>query len=207
MKKPKKSPVGYAALVFAVFVLLCLIALICLSSVEASAKDTSPNFRSICKKIPEPEGEWWNGGHLFLLKRDKNGHAVAQLGWVKWKGHLYYCHKTASEKYPLGSATRGELRDRGSNHWVAFDDKGRRITQDQYVGKGPRRRAKSLELDKNGYVKYNESPSSALNWFSAIYAFIQHCPVISLYPLQPAGTQAAGAGQRQVGLSRTAVLS
>ena len=154
MKKPKKSPVGYAALVFAVFVLLCLIALICLSSVEASAKDTGPNFRSICKKIPEPEGEWWNGGHLFLLKRDKNGHAVAQLGWVKWKGHLYYCHKTASKKYPLGSATRGEIRDRGSNHWVAFDDKGRRITQDQYVGKGPRRRAKSLELDKNGYVKY-----------------------------------------------------
>lgn len=33
MKEPKKSPVGYAALAFAVIVLLGLIALICLSTV------------------------------------------------------------------------------------------------------------------------------------------------------------------------------
>ena len=154
MKEPKKSPVGYAALAFAAIVLLGLIALICLSTVEASAKETGPDFRSIC----EPDGEWWNGGHLFIVKK-----GVVQTGWVRYRGNTYYCHETGTEKYPIGSATRGEMKIQ-SGKFYAFRETGRMITVDDYIKKGPRRKRLSLELNPDKSVRYVYNTSACFGY-------------------------------------------
>lgn len=112
---------------------------------ETAVEAKEPTFKSLYA----PEGEWHNGGHIFIVK---NG--VVQTGWATYNWHLYYCHKTASEKYPVGSVTRGEIRTVGGNRWVAFNEKGWRVTKDQYIAKGPHRKAKVLEFGKDGYLKY-----------------------------------------------------
>lgn len=129
-----------------ILIIIYVVAMILIMLAKAvEAKDTGPNFRS----ITAPEGEWWNGGHLFIVKK-----GVVQTGWVEHNGHLYYCHKTASEKYPIGSVTRGEIMIVSGNRWVAFNGKGWRVTKDQYIAKGPHRKAKVLEFGKDGYLKY-----------------------------------------------------
>ena len=136
MKKCSKG-IKILAIVYVAVVL----AIIAATAVEAK----EPTFKSLYV----PEGEWHNGGHIFIVK---NG--VVQTGWTTYNGHLYYCHKTASEKYPIGAVTRGEIRTVGGNRWVAFNEKGWRVTKDQYIAKGPHRKAKVLEFDRNGYLKY-----------------------------------------------------
>lgn len=128
-------------------IIVLIVALVSLAAVTANAKtkEPEPTFKSLYV----PEGEWHNGGHLFIVKG-----GVVQTGWTTYNGNLYYCHKTASEKYPIGAVTRGEIRTVGENRWVAFNEKGWRITKDQYITKGPHRKAKVLEFDKDGYLKY-----------------------------------------------------
>ena len=133
-----------------------------MGEIVADAKDIGPDF----KTLYVPEGEWWNGGHLFIVKE-----GVVQTGWTKYNGHLYYCHKTATEKYPIGAATRDEIRKKGG-HWVAFDEKGRRITKDQYVTKGPHRKVKVLEFSKKGYLKYIYNTDLSFRYFR--YSFKEH---------------------------------
>lgn len=144
MKEPKKSPVGYAAVVFAVFVLLCLIVLIYLSSVEASAKE--PEFTSLTKAA---DGEHWEGQHLFIVKGGK-----IQTGWVRYKGHTYYCHKTDSRKYPRGSATRGEMKIKKGKFYAFAGADCRMITEDYYYRYGPASRRLSLKINKDKSVRY-----------------------------------------------------
>lgn len=149
MKNTKKSPVGYVALAFAIIVLLCLIALICLTEVEASAKTTEPTITSICTKVNEPDGEWWNDGHLYIIKK-----GVMQFGEVHYKGNTYYCHYTDSREYPRGSATVGEMRIRSGNRWYAYDGNGRLITKDYYIRKGKIKKRLSLKINRDGTVRY-----------------------------------------------------
>ena len=127
--------------ILAVIYVAVVLAIIAATAVEAK----EPTFKSLYV----PEGEWNNGGHIFIVKK-----GVVQTGWTTYNGHLYYCHKTASEKYPIGAVTRGEIRTVGGNRWVAFNEKGWRVTKDQYITKGPHRKAKVLEFDRNGYLKY-----------------------------------------------------
>ena len=148
MKEPKKSPVGYAALFFAITVLLCLIALICLSTVEASAKE--PEFTSLTKAA---DGECWEGHHLYIIKNGK-----IQTGWVKLKvgrkTYTYYCHKTDSRKYPRGSATRGEMRIKNGKFYAFAGADCRMITEDYYLRYGPVKKRLSLKINRDKSVRY-----------------------------------------------------
>ena len=53
--------------ILAVIYVAVVLAIIAVTAVEA--KDTGPNFRSICTKVNEPDGEWWNGNHLYIIKK------------------------------------------------------------------------------------------------------------------------------------------
>ena len=91
--------------ILAVIYVAVVLAIIAATAVDAK----EPTFKSLYV----PEGEWHNGGHLFIVKG-----GVVQTGWTTYNGHLYYCHKTASEKYPIGSVTRGEIRTVGGNLFI-----------------------------------------------------------------------------------------
>lgn len=133
--------------ILAVIYVAVILAIIAATAVEA--KDTGPNFRSICTKVNEPDGEWWNGNHLYIIKK-----GVMQFGWVKWKGHTYYCHYTDSKKYPRGSATRGEMRIKHGKFYAFAGSDCRMITEDYYYRYGPVSKRLSLKLNKDKSVRY-----------------------------------------------------
>lgn len=128
--------------ILAVIYVAVILFIIAATAVEA--KDTGPKFRSICTKVNEPDGEWWNGGHLYIIKK-----GVMQFGWVKWKGRTYYCHYTDSKKYPRGSATRGEMKIKNGKFYAFRGADCRMITEDYYYRYGPVSKRLSLKLNKD----------------------------------------------------------
>lgn len=157
MRRNKKTT-REAALIFGIIVLLSLIALICLST-EVSAKTKEPTITSICTKVNEPDGEWWNDGHLYIIK-----HGVMQFGWVRYRGRTYYCHKTDTKKYPIGSAVRGKMKIKKGNRWYAFGGDGRMITKDYYKRKGRIKKRLSLKINKDHTVRYVYNTSACFGY-------------------------------------------
>lgn len=143
--------------VFAILISMMLLITLSFGVIaEAKTSDSGPTFRSILRKENKPDGEYWNGNYLYIIK-----HGVMQFGWVKYKGHTYYCHYTNTKKYPRGSAVRGEMRIRSGNRWYAFGSDGRMITKDQYIRKGRFKKVKCLEI-RHGRVIYVYN-TSAIN--------------------------------------------
>ena len=147
MNRRKKRMKETAAI--AVLYLILVIALLMLIFVGAEAKETEPTITSICTKVSEPDGEWRNGRHLYIIK---NG--VMQFGWTKWKGNTYYCHYTESKKYPRGSATRGEMRVKSGKLYAFRGADCRMITEDYYLRYGPVSKRLSLKINKDKSVRY-----------------------------------------------------
>lgn len=57
-------------------------------------------------------------GYDFQIYR----HGKMLTGWVKYKGRTYYLHKTSSERYERGQATRNECRLRnGKYYYLGLD--------------------------------------------------------------------------------------
>ena len=137
--------------ILAVIYVAVVLAIIAATAVEAK----EPTFKSLYVT----EGEWHNGGHLFIVKD-----GVVQTGWTTYNGHLYYCHKTGSNKYPVGSATRGEMRVR-KGKFIAFKGStGQRITKDYYVRKGRFKKRLSLKMNRDGSVRYVYNTSACFGY-------------------------------------------
>lgn len=63
-------------------------------------------------------------GNTYIYK-----HGRMQTGWIKYKGNIYYAHKTKSACYSKGSICKRTYRVRGKRMYY-FDEKGRRLKKD-----------------------------------------------------------------------------
>ena len=141
----KVLAVIYLAVV--IMIMLCTI---------TEAKTREPEFTSLTKAA---DGEHWEGQHLFIVKNGK-----IQTGWVRYKGHTYYCHKTDSQKYPRGSATRGEMKIRNGKFYAFAGADCRMITKDYYIRKGRFKKRLSLKINKDGSVRYVYNTSACFGY-------------------------------------------
>ena len=132
---------GVIYLAVMIIIILCTV---------AEAKETKATVeKEFQDKSLAREGEYRSGGNLFIYKRGR-----LQVGWVRYKGHTYYCHKTGSAKYPVGSATRGEMRVRKGKFFAFQGTTGRLITEDYYIRKGRFKRRLSLKINRDRSVRY-----------------------------------------------------
>lgn len=139
----------------AIIYLLVMVFIVGATAAEGKVT-TEKEFRD---KTLSRHGEYWSGGNLFIYK-----HGRIQTGWVRYKGHTYYCHKTGSNKYPVGSATRGEMRVR-KGKFIAFKGStGQRITKDYYVRKGRFKKRLSLKMNRDGSVRYVYNTSACFGY-------------------------------------------
>ena len=103
-----------------------------------------------------------------LIEKDKHiyiyDHGRKMTGWVNYKGHRYYLHKTGSKKYPVGSATRGEMRIRNGNKWYAMDGNGQMVTEDYYVRKGRLKKRLCVKLRKDKTVQFIYNTSACFGY-------------------------------------------
>lgn len=104
-------------------------------------------------------GEYRSGGNIFIYK---DGELLT--GWVRYKGRTYYCHKTGSAKYPIGSATRGEMRVRKGKFFAFQGTTGQMITKDYYIRKGRFKKRLSLKMNKDGSVRYVYNTSACFGY-------------------------------------------
>ena len=129
MKKTSKGIKILTAIYLAI-----IISIIAATAVHASMPE--PTLEVNCHHKSKHKNKELHG----LIEKDKHiyiyDHGRKMTGWVNYKGHRYYLHKTGSKKYPVGSATRGEMRIRNGNKWYAMDGNGQMVTEDYYVRKG-----------------------------------------------------------------------
>ena len=93
------------SLLFAVMVIVFAISLaIAFISLPAPAEAATPKKNGIVYDAD---------GYDFWIY--KNGKMLT--GWVKYKGRTYYLHKTDSERYQKGQATRNECRIRNGKYY------------------------------------------------------------------------------------------
>ena len=157
MKKRKaKYKVVILAAVWALLILVLIAAL------AVDAKEPEPTIESISiTGITEKQlnGLVEKNGHIYIYKNGKK-----LTGWVRYKGSTYYLHKTGSKKYPVGSATMGEMRIRNGNKWYAMDGWGKLITEDYYVRKGRFKKRLCLKLRKDGTVQFVYNTSACFGY-------------------------------------------
>ena len=153
MRKTLKDQTGVVLKFIGVILIIMLVtfmaALMGEIVADAKTKAPEPTITSICTKVNEPDGEWWNGNHLYNKKK-----GVMQFGWVRWRGHTYYCHYTDSKKYPRGSATRGEMKIRNGKFYAFRGADCRMITEDYYYRYGPVSKRLSLKMNEDKSVRY-----------------------------------------------------
>lgn len=140
----------------AVTAIYLILMLVMVSCTITEAKTTGPEFTSLVKA---KDGVYKDGSYLYIIKNRK-----VQTGWVRYKGHTYYCHKTDSRKYPRGSATRGEMKIRNGKFYAFDGSTGRMITSDYYVRKGPRKKKLCLKINKDGSVEYVKNTSACFGY-------------------------------------------
>ena len=142
--------------ILALIYLIAMLAIIFFTAAEVGAKTREPEFTSLTKTA---DGEHWEGQHLFIVKGGK-----IQTGWVRYKGHTYYCHKTDSQKYPRGSATRGEMKIRNGKFYAFAGADCRMLTKDYYIRKGRFKKRLSLKINKDGSVRYVYNTSACFGY-------------------------------------------
>ena len=140
----KRLIAGVMALITAV-----MIALSCTALVAHAQTYSGVTYEKMASQKPL-EGIVERDGHYYIYKRGR-----MLTGKVKYKGHWYYCHRTASKDYPYGSMTRGMMRIESGNRWYAYKWDGTMYTSNVYHRKGPVRRILEVEIDRKTHcVKY-----------------------------------------------------
>lgn len=89
-------------------------------------------------------------GHIYIMR-----HGKPRLGHFRYKGRLYYGHRTSSATYPKGSCTAGDMRIEKGNRWYAYGTDGAMIRKDMYVKKGRTKRILQLDIRSRDHtVRY-----------------------------------------------------
>ena len=156
--KTKKVKKTTFIMVFAWAILITmLIAVLIVDAKEPEPTIESISITSVTKK--PLNGMVEKNGWIFIYRNGKK-----LTGWVRYKGATYYLHKTGSKKYPVGSATMGEMRIRNGNKWYAMDGWGKLITEDYYVRKGRFKKRLCLKLRKDGTVQFVYNTSACFGY-------------------------------------------
>jgi len=63
------------------------------------------------------------GGYTYIYRNGK-----VRTGWITYKRHRYYAHKTRSRKYPRGAVVKDQCRVKNGKMYY-FDSSGKKITR------------------------------------------------------------------------------
>lgn len=146
----KKSKFNVFAVLFAMAVLM----VITTATVYANEYN-GVSFEKMAQQKPL-EGIVERDGHYYIYKRGR-----MLTGKVKYKGHTYYCHKTASKDYPYGSMTRGMMRIESGNRWYAYKWDGTMYTKDVYYRKGRFRKILTVKINPKTHCVTHVYPVAA----------------------------------------------
>lgn len=110
MRNEEKGFVKGVLLTVSAILLIIVITTTCAVAVQAK----TPRHGKVTDKA----------GNTYIYK-----HGKLQTGWFKYKGNIYYAHKTKSACYPKGSICKRTYRVRGKRMYY-FDENGKRLKKD-----------------------------------------------------------------------------